>query len=733
MKKFPWIRQLYSMDCGPTCLAIVARYHGSNIPVEQFRRLSNNGRTGTNLVGLSDAAEEIGFKTLSIRISFEKLRTSVPLPCIVYWKQYHFVVVYKINSKYVYVSDPAGGRMKYSHEEFKRGWINYNATSEETGIVLALETTPRFYEATPEETEKIGWMFFIRYLRPYRGFILQLLLSMMIGSLLVLVFPFLTQAIVDIGINTKDIGFINLILFAQLFLSLSRTVFDFIRGWILFHITSRLNIFILSDFIMKLFKLPLSFFDGRLTGDLLQRINDHRRVESFLTSQSLSFIFSLFNFVIFGLVLAYYNLSVFLVFAVGSLIYFVWIRLFFGWRKELDYKNFDESATNQTQLIQLVTAIQEIKLQGIEKAKRWEWERTRAKLFRISQKGLTLTQIEQVGSLFINEAKNILITIITAKSVIDGDITFGMMLSIQYITGQLNSPVMQMIGFVRSLQEAGYSLERLGEIHGMDDEENPDREAVLSLSRQELLQCRNIRFQDVHFAYDNTDVINGIDLDIPIGKKTAIVGMSGSGKTTLIKLILKFYRVRSGQLSLDNKNLDNIRAKQWRHLCGAVLQDGFVFNDTIVNNIALPADSTEIDWERVIYATRMANLLEYVNSLPLGFQTKIGEDGRGLSQGQKQRLLIARLVYKDPEIIIFDEATNALDAKNESQIVRNLNTFFKDKTVIIVAHRLSTVVDADQIVVLENGNIAELGTHDELVGRRGIYYDLIRNQLELGN
>lgn len=734
MKKFPWIKQLYSKDCGPTCLAIVAKYYGKLIPVEQFRRVSDNSKAGTNLVGLSDAAEEVGFKTLSIRIPFDKLKESVPLPCIVYWKKYHFVVVHKINAKYVYVSDPAGGLLTYSHKEFCEHWINnYNEDSGQTGIVLAIETTPRFYETSIDVPEKIGWMFFIRYLKPYRGFIIQLLLSMLVGSLLILVFPFLTQAIVDIGINTKDIGFINLILFAQLFLILSRTVFEFIRGWILFHITSRLNIFILSDFIIKLFKLPISFFDTKLTGDLLQRINDHRRLESFLTSQSLSFIFSLFNFVIFGFVLIYYNVKVFTVFAIGSLIYFLWIRAFFAWRKELDYKNFDQSAANQTQLIQLITAIQEIKLQGIEKTKRWEWERTRANLFRISQKGLTLTQLEQVGSVFINEVKNILVTIITAKSVIDGEITFGMMLAIQYITGQLNSPIFQMIGFVRSLQEAGYSLERLGEIHELEEEENRDTEAVLSLNRAQLLNSQNIRFEDVRFAYESMDVIKGVTLDIPVGRKTAIVGVSGSGKTTLIKLILKFYKVKSGQITLDNKNLNNISAKNWRSFCGAVLQDGFVFNDTIVNNIALAADASEIDWERVIYAARMANLLDYVNSIPLGFQTKMGQDGRGLSQGQKQRLLIARLIYKDPEVIVFDEATNALDTKNESEIVRNLNSFFVNKTVIVVAHRLSTVVDADRIVVMNDGSIQETGTHEELVNQRGSYYDLIRNQLELGN
>lgn len=736
MKHFPVAKQLYSMDCGPTCLFIIAKFYGKHISIEKLRQLSQNNRTGANLIGLSEAAEEVGFKTLSIRIPFDKLVQSVPLPCIAYWERRHFVVIYKITSKYVYISDPAIGLIKYSHQEFYTKWINENNHGQETGIILAVEPTPKFYEIASEgstSNTNYNWIFFIRYLKPYRKFIYQLLLSMIIGSALTLIFPFLTQAIVDVGINTRDLSFINLILIAQLFLTLSRTVFDFIRGWILFHITSRLNIFILSDFIIKLFRLPISFFDSRLTGDILQRINDHRRIESFLVSESLSFIFSIFNFIIFTFVLVYYDVKVFLIFIIGSIIYFLWIRLFFKWRKELDYKNFDQGATNQTQLIQLVTAIQEIKLQGIEKTKRWEWERTRANLFRLSQKGLTLSQIEQVGSSFINEVKNIILTIITAKSVMDGQITFGTMLSIQYIIGQLNSPVFAIIGFIRSLQEAGYSLERLGEIHNMEDEENPDKDVYVVMNQAELIRSKSIKFQDVYFSYaDNIDVIKGINLQIPIGKKTAIVGASGSGKTTLIKLILKFYKVNRGSLSIDNKSLQYIEAKQWRHLCGAVLQDSIIFNDTIVNNIALPPDSNEIDWERLLYATQMANLHEFINAIPLGFQTKIGQDGKGLSQGQKQRLLIARLVYRNPDIIIFDEATNALDAINERVIVQNLNSFFKNKTVIIVAHRLSTVIDADQIVVLDEGIVAETGTHNNLIKTKGKYYNLIKNQLELG-
>ncbi|MEO1052656.1 MAG: peptidase domain-containing ABC transporter [Bacteroidota bacterium] len=730
MKRFPFYRQLDAMDCGPTCLRIIAKSYGKSYSLQTIREKSYITREGVSLLGISDAAESIGFRTLAAKIPFDKLRDEAPTPFIAHWRQRHFVVVYGFKRDKVLVSDPAHGLVKYSKKEFLDGWLSDKERGEETGVVLLLEPTPQFYSTEDEsDMNKAGFRFLFKYLRPYKKFIVQLFLGMLLGSILQLIFPFLTQSIVDIGINNQDLDFVTLILIGQLMLFFSRTTVEFIRSWILLHLGTRINISIISDFLIKLMKLPVAFFDTKMIGDILQRINDHRRIESFLTSSTLNILFSFVNLLVFALVLAYYDMAIFGIFALASGLYTGWILIFMRKRRELDYKRFDEMSSNQSNLIQLITGMQEIKLHNSEKQKRWEWERIQAKLFKVNIKGLALNQYQQAGSTFINEIKNIFITFVAAKAVIGGTLTLGEMLAIQYIIGQLNAPINQLVEFIHSWQDAKISMERLSEIHEKENEEDESQDKITIFPEDQSLNLQNVSFQ--YEGPHSEKVLKNIDVEIPEGKVTAIVGASGSGKTTLVKLLLKFYEPSDGEIKLGDINLGNFSNRIWRAKSGAVLQDGYIFSDTIAKNIAVSDEY--IDKEKLMYAVKVANIQEFVESLPLGYNTKIGNDGHGLSQGQRQRILIARAVYKDPEYIYFDEATNALDANNEKVIMENLDRFFEGKTVVVVAHRLSTVKNADQIIVLDKGVITERGTHTELTKKRGDYYRLVKNQLELGN
>ena len=542
--------------------------------------------------------------------------------------------------------------------------------------------------------------------------------------------PFLTQSIVDVGIRNNDIGFIWLVLIGQLMLTFSRTAVDFIRRWLLLHISMRINISLVSDFFIKLLRLPMSFFDTKLMGDLLQRMNDHSRVNSFLTSQTLSVMFSLISFVVFGAVLFIYNSFIFLVFLAGSIIYGIWIALFMRRRKVLDYELFEQQAINSNKTYQFITSMQEIKLQDCEQRRRWEWEDVQADLFKVQMKSLKLTQTQEAGSIFINELKNIIITVLSATAVIHGDLTLGMMLAVQYIIGQLNSPVEQLMAFFYSLQDVKISLERINEIHLQNNEEDRGRDQKTEFDNG----GKAISLRNVVFKYDPHSLrttIDGVNIEIPEGKVTAIVGASGSGKTTLIKLMLGYYPVMDGHIYIGYSPLSKYSLKWWRRQCGVVMQDGVIFSESIARNIAV--DDGEIDKERLMKAAEIANVKDFVMALPLRFDTIIGRDGVGLSQGQRQRILIARAVYKNPDFIFLDEATNSLDAGNERAIVENLNRFYKGKTVVVVAHRLSTVRNADQIVVLDGGKVVETGTHESLTAKRGAYYNLVKNQLELGS
>ena len=731
---FPHYLQPDAMDCGPTSLRMIAKYYGKSFTLQTLRSYSFITRRGVSMLGISDAAEAIGFRTSGVRISFSQLVEDVPLPCILHWNQNHFVVCYnikKLTRGYkIYIADPASQLITYSEQEFKKCWLATKENSEDKGTALVLEPGPEFYNQKDEKQEGMrGLLFFVKYLTPYRKQLIQLILAMITVSGLQLVFPFLTQSLVDIGIRDGNLNFITLILVAQVIISASQLSVDFIRSWILLHMNTRINIALISDFLAKLMKLPLHFFDTKMIGDIMQRIGDHSRIKSFLMGSSIGTLFSFVNFFIFAFILAYYNFLILGIFLVGNTLYVCWILLFMKYRRELDIRRFAQAAGEQRNLIQLITAMQEIKLNNCEKQKRWQWERIQVKLFKISIKGLAVGQVQQVGSIFFNQTTNIVISFIAAKSVVEGEMTLGMMMSLTYIIGQLSGPIGAFIGFAQSFQDAKISLERLNEVHSQADEEQDIGSKLTTLPDRQ-----NIEIENLSFSYDGADrdcVLNKVNLAIPEHRVTAIVGASGSGKTTLIKLLLGFYMPNKGSIKIGGTPLGMINPHLWRARTGSVMQDGFIFSDTIANNIAVGDE--QVDIEKLQHAVTMANIREFIDSLPLGYNTKIGMEGNGISQGQRQRLLIARAVYKNPEYLFFDEATNALDTNNEQEIMKHLHSFYRGKTVVVVAHRLSTVRDADKIVVLDRGMIVEEGTHEELISKRRLYYQLVKNQLELGN
>lgn len=728
MNSFQHYRQLDSMDCGPTCLRMIAKHYGKSYSLPFLREKCYIDKAGVSLKGISEAAELIGLRTMAVTIPvFNKKDlpslANAPLPAILHWNQKHFVVLYKISDTYVWIADPAEGKHKLSIEEFKRSWVSNG----ENGIVLLIEPTNTFASTDLDDSQKKGFGFLFSYLRPHRKLMLQLIIGLLLGTVFQLIIPFLTQSLVDIGIDTKNLNFIYIVLAGQLMIFFSSTIVKFIQSWILLHISIRINVNLIADFLIKLMHLPLGFFDSKNMGDLLQRIEDHQRIESFLTGSSLSVLLSLTNLFVFGIVLAIYSLSIFTIFLVSSFLYIGWIFFFLKMREEVDYRAFQQLADNQDSLIEIIQGMPEIKLQGSQLKRRWKWANIQAKLFRTQIKSLSISQYQDAGALSINRLKDILITFLAAKLVLDGQMTLGMMLAVQYIIGQLNGPLQQLIGFIRAAQDAKISLERLSEIHDSENEE------VLDVQKLKEIPEGDIEIKNLSFRYTPITefVLQDVSLTIPKGKTTAIVGASGSGKTTLIKLLLGFYQASQGRIKIGGQDLSSIYTKIWRKQCGVVMQDGFVFSDTIANNIAESDDTPDIS--KVLEAATQANIIEFIQDLTLGPNTQIGPKGNGISQGQKQRLFIARAIYKDPQFLFLDEATNALDASNEKIIMENLDKFLTGKTAIVVAHRLSTVKNADQIIVLEKGRVVEIGHHSELVTLKGKYYELVKNQLELGN
>lgn len=726
--KFKTIYQRDSMDCGIACLRMICQYYGCFLSENKADKLCFATTEGVSLMAIKQAAESLGLNTICGKVSLDRLCLTV-LPCVLFWNQNHFVVLYHCDHKFFYIADPSKGKIKYNKEELREHWISDCGRNEEKGIAMFFEPNENFSETKKcKSDDRNTFKFLWRYINQYRKFFLLISATLLVGCVLQLIMPFLTQWIVDIGIKYSDVNFIWLILFGELMIVLGRTSSDFIRRWLLLHISMRINISLVSDFFIKLLKLPMSFFDTKLMGDLLQRMNDHARVQSFLTNQVLSILFSILSFFIFGIVLLIFNSSIFLIFVSGSIVYGCWISSFLRKRKVLDYELFEQQSKNSNKTYQFITSMQEIKLQNCEQRRRWEWEDTQADLFRVQMKSLKLQQTQEAGSIFINEVKNILITVVAATAVINGRITLGTMLAIQYIVGQLNSPIEQFMSFIYSLQDVKISLERINEIHKGKNEESKENQAK-SFDAEKSISIANIDFKYDPHALKKT--LEDVSFDIPEGKVTAIVGASGSGKTTLIKLMLGYYRVMSGSISIAGRNINEYNLKWWRRQCGVVMQDGVIFSESIARNIAV--DDGEIDVERLEQAAKIANIHDYVMGLPLKYNTIIGRDGVGLSQGQKQRILIARAVYKNPSYIFLDEATNALDAKNERAIVENLDEFYKGRTVVVVAHRLSTVKNADQIIVVDGGKIVETGNHTSLIEKRGAYYNLVKNQLELGN
>ena len=713
MKKFPTYRQLDSMDCGPTCLRIIASHYGRSWSLQTLRERCHISREGVSLLGISDAAEAVGFRTMGVKLTFRQLCEEAVLPCIVHWRQNHFVVVYRIERRrgrtWVHVSDPASGLLRYTQEQFLKSWISIrgedtaDSPAEGLGIALLLEPTPKFYEEKGEEEMRLGFRGMLEYLRPYRQFIVQLLLAMLTGSIISLILPFLTH--------------------------LGQTANELIRSWLMLHMTTRVSISLISDFLAKLMRLPISFFDSKMTGDIMQRIGDHSRIQTFLTGSLLSIVMAAVTFVVYSAVMGGYDLRILGIFILGSALYIGWVLLFLRRRRKLDYMRFQEAAANQSSIVQLIAGMQDIKLNGCERQKRWEWERIQARLFNVSVKGLALGQTQQVGGTFIDQIKNVLISFLAAKAVIDGDMTLGMMTAMQYIIGQLNAPISQFIGFVQEAQDAKISLERLGEIQERGDEEDTEKDYI-----REIPASADIEFRNVDFQYNgphSEKVLDGVSVTIPHDRVTAIVGASGSGKTTMVKMMLGFYEPVSGEVLLGGRRIGDYSPSVWREQCGTVMQEGFIFSDTIADNIGVSDENP--DMERVRQAVETANIGDFIDGLPLRYNTKIGAEGNGVSTGQKQRLLIARAAYRGARYLFLDEATNSLDANNEKVIMERLDTLFRGKTVVIVAHRLSTVRNAGNIIVLDRGRVVEQGTHRELTERRGYYYRLVRNQLELGN
>ncbi len=731
---FPHYKQHDIMDCGPTCLKIISKFFRKNIPLDYIRNISHKSRLGVSLEAVAQAAQTLGFDTLIVRFEFHSLKDDIPLPCVVYWRNRHYIVVYKITKIHVYVSDPAFGLIKYTHDNFIKGWLNKeNYNIADLGYILCVETTPTFYSLDEETLNKNEYKitsFIFSFIKPYNKYWIQVFLGLLIISFLQLIFPTINQNIFDNGVNVGDLSLIYLLLIAYITLFVAQVILTTIKDWLILHISGRINTKITSFFLLKLLKMPVSFFDAKSMGDISQRLQDHQKLQSVLSTTGLNVLFSISNIIIFSIILFSWNVQIFLIFFIGSLFYVLWSLSFNKRRAELDYKKFDYSASNQNEIIQIISGLQDIKINNSENKHRWKWEKNQIKLFNTSLKYQSVVHLQNYGSNVINEMKNIFITFYSAKAAIEGDMSIGELIGLQYIIGHLAIPLFDIIVFSQSYQELKLALNRIIEVHNTNDEFLTTNDSNSSINLKD-----KIIFENVSFKYDLTsskNIIDNLCINIPRGKVTAIVGESGSGKTTLLKLLLKFYEPTGGKIFIDNMDLKNYNNNEWRKNIGAVMQDGFIFSDSIKNNIAESENAFYVDEDKIDLSLEIAHLKEFVHKLPEKTNTKIGGSGVGMSGGQKQRLLIARAVYKNPQILLLDEATSALDANTERIIKDNFDEFSKNKTVIIIAHRLSTVVNADNILVLKDGKLIEEGNHESLIGNRSYYYSLIKDQLQLG-
>ena len=723
-KLFPVEYQMDSQDCGPASLKIIAKYFGKYYSLQYLRDQCGIRREGVSMLDLSTGAENIGLRTLAIKCTIDDIVNKVPFPAIVFWNDNHFIVVYRANQKYIWVSDPAKGRVKYTHEQFRKGWYPKGETR---GKLLAVEPTAEFKDAEAEkEVRRNSFLRILKYFVPYNKNFMLVFAIMLIVTLLSGLLPFISKAVIDVGIKTSDINFINMVLIGNIAILLSVTIINVARDWILMHITSRVNIALISDYLIKLMKLPVTFFENKLLGDILQRAQDHERIRSFIMNNSLALIFSTLTFILFSIILLVYNAVIFYIFIAGSALYVIWVLLFLNIRKKLDWEYFELVSRNQSYWVETVEAIEDIKIYNYEKHRRWKWEAIQAGLYRVNKCVLSVTNMQNLGAQFIENIKNMGIVFYCAMAVIRGDITFGVMISTQFIIGMLNGPLIQFISFIISAQYAKISFLRMNEIRQLDDEED-----LLAIGNSMIIpEDKTITLENVFFQYSSNApvVLRNVFLIIPQGKVTAIVGGSGSGKSTLLKLLIRLYKPTHGEIKMGGMNVQAINLRKWRNMCGVVMQDGKMFSDTVLNNIVL--DDEHIDYDRLREVCRIAQIEDEINSMPKGFETKIGETGRGLSGGQKQRLLIARALYRNPEFLFLDEATNSLDVINEKKITDALSAAFKDRTVIVVAHRLSTIRNADQIVVLDKGVIVEIGNHETLMGKKGYYYALVSSQTQ---
>lgn len=724
LKRFPTEYQMDAMDCGPASLKMVAKYFGRYYSLQYLRDKCGITKEGVSLLGISTAAESIGLHTVAIKCTIADLMIKVPFPVIVHWNENHFVVVYHADKKHVWVSDPIKGHVKYTMQEFRASWY---LKDQDKGVLLALEPTSDFKLSKQDKDQvKDSFLSMLRYFIPYKRQFLLIFFVMMVVTLLQAILPFISKAVIDIGISTSDVTFINMVLVGNITILLCIMVFNVVRDWILMHITARVNIALISDYLVKLMKLPVTFFENKLLGDILQRAQDHERIRAFIMNNSLSLIFSVFTFFIFSIILLIYNEAIFFIFIVGSILYVLWVLLFLKIRKKLDWQYFELISRNQSYWVETVSAIQDIKIYNYERSRRWKWEEIQARLYHVNKRVLTVTNIQNLGAQFIESIKNMAITFFCATAVIKGDITFGVLISTQFILGMLNGPLLQFIGFIVSAQYAKISFLRMNEIRQLEDEDE-----LLSVGTTTILpENKSLILNNVMFQYAQhlPMVLKNINLIIPENKVTAIVGSSGCGKSTLLKLLVRLYKPSYGTVNMGGMNVTALNLRTWRELCGVVMQDGKIFNDTIKNNIVL--DDEHVDEAKLIKCSQTAQIKNEIDQLPKGFDTMIGEQGRGLSGGQRQRLLIARALYRNPRYLFLDEATNSLDTLNEKKIVQALGSAFENRTVIIIAHRLSTIRNAHQIVVMDKGQIVEIGNHKALMEHKGRYYDLVISQNE---